>query len=89
MVFVLGFADSESDCFPVPLYLEESVIGVARKANSGHGFLVTTAFPIGDFTHYGNDLRGEMFPQKRLPLGATSNGRSTDPSREGERYEGD
>jgi hypothetical protein len=74
MVSVLRFADRQSDRFPRPLHLEDSVIGVAREADRGHRFLVATALPIGDSAHYRNDLCGEMLTQKRLPLGTTSNG---------------
>jgi hypothetical protein len=74
MISVLGFAHRQSDRFPRTLHLEDPVIGVAREADRGHRFLVATALPIGNSAHYGDDLRGEMLPQKRLPFGATSNG---------------
>jgi hypothetical protein len=74
MVSVLGFTDRQSDRFPRTLHLEYSVIGVASEANRGHRFLVTPAFPIGDPAHYGDNLRGKMLSQKRLPLRASPNG---------------
>jgi hypothetical protein len=74
MVSVLGFADRQSDRFPRTLHLEDPVVGVARDTDRGHRFLVTPAFSIGDSAHYGNDLRGKMLPQKRLPLWASPNG---------------
>jgi hypothetical protein len=85
MVSVLGFAHRQSDRFPRSLHLKDPVVGVSGNTDRGDRFLETTALPIGDSAHYGNNFCGKMFPQERLPLRASPNGRSTDPSREGER----
>lgn len=74
MVSVLGFAYRQSDRFPRSLYLKDPVVGVSGDTDRGDRFLDTTALPIGNPAHYGNDLRGKMFPQKRLPLRASPNG---------------
>jgi hypothetical protein len=63
MVAVLRFAYCQSDRFPRSLHLEETVIGVARDADRGHGFLVAAAFSIGDSAHNGDNLGGEVSPQ--------------------------